>query len=81
MKIASVLTKEPNLRSEIIGYTYEDSDLVVAGKAIGLTPAPYPKLPDYDCVLRMIAHGWKLLSGPTTIEANEGSFYDWWLTK
>lgn len=75
MQVASVCTTTNNLRSEIDGWTYEDSSLLVRKKApglehvswaplfIGYTPSP-KLIPHYYCILEMLSEGWRLLGPP-----------------
>jgi hypothetical protein len=81
-QVAYISTKRPDLRSEITGWTYEDSDLLVwkarEGRFfIGFTPSP-KDIPNYSCILQMLNGGWKLLGPPVKDEWNE---WDWWLTR
>ncbi|HEY6021478.1 MAG TPA: hypothetical protein VIY48_16720 [Candidatus Paceibacterota bacterium] len=86
MHIASVITRNEDLRSEIEGYTHEDSSLLVRrsykdepGIFIGYTPGA--NFGQYKCVLEMLADGWKLL-GPPSKEAHfMGYGWCWWLTR
>lgn len=74
MQVASVCTARLTLRSEIDGWSYEDSSLLVRRQApgadmwppyfIGYTPAP-KEIPRYFCILEMLADGWVLLGPPT----------------
>ena len=76
MIIVAVSTKQDNLRAEIFGWTYEDSDLFIPGEPIGYTPG-YRGRQSHKTVLEMIADGYKLLGPPQKI----GAEWDWWLTK
>lgn len=91
-QIASVSTSGPTLRSEIVGWSFEDSDMLVRRSTpdrpgrifIGFTPAPLD-IPLYGTVLEMLADGWDLLGPPTdeswtNEEGNEIQQYEWWLT-
>lgn len=91
-KVLIVNTLECNLRSKIIGWSVEDSDLFVAGKEIGFTTRPHIQLP--NTVLEALSMGWKLLSSPTKketklpfdagksiYESNTITEYTWWLVK
>lgn len=90
MQVASVTTDEATLRSEIGGWTYEDSALFQnkewrGGLFIGYTPSP-KNIPQYKCILHMLADKWKLLGPPTREEFknNDGETivqYGWWLTR
>jgi hypothetical protein len=91
-QVASVSTNGPTLRSEIEGWTFEDSDLLVRKEAdrpgrifIGFTPSPRD-LPHYETVLEMLADGWDLLGPPTdeswtTEEGKPVPQWGWWLTR
>jgi hypothetical protein len=87
-QIATVSTRKGDLRSEIDGWTYEDSSLLVRrgdgerpGIFIGWTPSPRD-IPHYGCVLEMLADGWKLLGAPTFDDAPAvGGEWTWWLTR
>jgi hypothetical protein len=72
MQVASVSTRDPTVRSEIDGWTFEDASLLARrsldsnphGKIfIGYTPAP-KDIPHYGCILEMLADGWELLGPP-----------------
>jgi len=95
MQVASVMTDEPTLRSEIEGWTYEDSELLVRKSRpddassklfIGYTPSP-KNIPQYGCVLEMLADGWELLGPPVeegdlNKETNEiRTWWGWWLQR
>ncbi len=75
--VLCVETERPTLRADIIGWSAEDPRKVVEGP-IGWTRRG--ELPEYDCVLRALADGWRLL-GPPTPQAYIGSTCDWWLVK
>lgn len=85
-QVAYILTKAPNIRSEIEGWTYEDSSLLVRRGAnsnsrkifIGWTPAPRD-IPDYGTILEMLADGWTMLGPP--FSADDATGWDWWLTR
>lgn len=92
-KTLIVTTKRPNLRSEICGWTVEDSDLFNSGKSIGFTGNP--DMPAYninnlftypETVLEAQYHGWKLLAPPTrnVFRNPDGKLivtYEWWLVQ
>jgi hypothetical protein len=95
IQIASVSTASATVRSEIHGWTFEDASLLVrrsskssAGKIfIGYTPAP-KDIPDYGCVLEMLADGWELLGAPQretwttdegTADEKQHEQWGWWL--
>ena len=93
IQIASVATRDASVRSEIDGWTFEDARLLVKrsnpsneGKLfIGYTPSP-KDIPNYTCVLEMLADGWELL-GPPQKESwpiGEGTpreQWGWWLQR
>lgn len=85
MQLAHLATNGPSVRSEIDGWTFEDSSLLIEGKPIGLTPGP-KHIPHYTNIMEMLADGWVLL-GPPTKEAwkndcnEEISQWAWWLTR
>lgn len=69
-------TERCDLRSEVVGWTHEDSNLYVPGKMIGFTPAPiaYAR---YDTILEAQADGWKLIGPPVrSVDA-----YHWYLVR
>jgi hypothetical protein len=92
MQVASVSTNERTLRSEIDGWTFEDSDLLVHRSGpgpshklfIGYTPSP-KDIPLYTCILEMLADGWELLGPPQceTWEADgtQHEQWGWWLQR
>ncbi len=92
MQVASVSTSRPDLRSEIEGWSYEDSTLLVrrsyrdaGGIFIGYTPSPQG-IASYVCVLEMLADGWVLLGPPvrepyTDSDGVKGCYFGWWLTR
>jgi hypothetical protein len=92
MQVASVSSNGPTVRSEIEGWTFEDSALLVHrssptsdGKLfIGFTPSP-KDIPLYTCVLEMLADGWELLGPPEreTWEADgtQHEQWGWWLQR
>lgn len=89
-QIANVSTARPSVRSEIDGWIYEDSDLLVdrrdtSGK-LEIEYTPSPRNLHHTCVLEMIADGWKLLGPPIDASwANVNGVkipqWKWWLTK
>jgi hypothetical protein len=92
MQVATVSTRAASLRSSIDGYTVEDTKLLVRkqppqpspGKIfIGYTPTANA-LPAYDCILHMLADGWKLLGPPQREEHEVGECpeqWEWWLER
>lgn len=92
-QVAFVSTERQTIRSDIVGWGYEDSDLLVRKALprepwkifIGYTPAP-KDIPDYGTVMEMLADGWKLLGPPTeagwvTEDGKKIESWDWWLTR
>jgi hypothetical protein len=87
MQVATVLTPDMNVRSEIDGRTYEDSDLLVRRSRpssnrifIGFTPEPHD-IPYYTCVLEMLADGWELLGPPQREGCEVYTQWGWWLQR
>jgi len=76
MKVLICDTKQSCLRSEIVGWTQEDSNLFVKGKPIGYTPSP--KYDHPKTILEALANGWKLLGAPVKETPN---YWTWWLQK
>jgi hypothetical protein len=65
MKVLVMSTESASFRSEANGWGADDASTVVPGKPIGLSPG-YKGNYCYDCPLRAMADGWKLLAPPTT---------------
>lgn len=90
MKIFTCTTSGGTVRDEIIGWTFEDSDLYVPRKPVGFTPIPKNQ-PRYDTVIEALADGWKLLSAPVIWEERQRyteytehvnqTYWYWWLVK
>jgi hypothetical protein len=93
MQVASVATDRPTVRSEINGWSFEDSALLVRrsspssnGKIfIGYTPSP-KDIPFYTSILEMLADGWELLGPPeheewTTEDGKQHEEWSWWLQR
>ena len=90
MQVATVSTSRPSLRSEIDGWGFEDSSLLVRredpsnpGKLfIGYTPSP-KDIPLYTSVLEMLADGWELLGPPARetweTDGKQHEQWSWWL--
>ena len=77
MKVLIVSTSTSSLRSQIQGWSVEDSNLYVPNKPIGFTPGP-----DYNIVenspktiLESLSYGWKLLAPPKKDQVNNE--WDW----
>lgn len=91
-QVAYVLSDGGDMRSELVGWTFEDPSLLVKKGLqgalgdrifIGHTPAP-KDIPYYGTILEMLADGWKLLSVPVksgSIDDGKHVYYSWWLTR
>jgi len=87
MKVLTVTTVFPELRSECIGWTCEDSNEVqracdyyngnVRNIDVGSILTARGSY-SYDTVLHAVGDGWKLLGPPSKIGDKE---FEWWLTK
>jgi len=83
-KILVMETNASGLRSEASGWTYENADFVKIdehiGRSLGLGPnEPYPS---YECPLKALADGWKLLAPPKRITGPDYRYFIyWWFTK
>lgn len=76
MRMLTMVSKEPTLRSEVYGWTEEDSDLYIPGKPIGMTPGPRSSFSPAT-VLQALHAGYRLLGPPLHyVDA-----FEWWLTK
>ena len=73
-QVAMLVTDHADLRSTVTGWTFEDPRIVRHGRSIGHTPSPHD-IPRYDCVLRALADGWRLLGAPEAA----GDEWVWWL--
>ncbi len=76
MKILTVTTTSPTIRSEIVGWTHEDIDLYLEGAPIGMTPA----MRDYHrpaTIFEALWRGWNLLGPPQRMGHDDA--WDWWL--
>ena len=85
MQVLTVSTDDPNLRSEVWGWTHENAELFAPNKPIGMTPPPTPYYHPRD-VMMALYDGWKLLGPPIEgkdVDGNgkEITYYQWWLTK
>lgn len=78
-KVLVMLTKECNVRSKAGAWDGDDADLVVKDKQIGFTPTIQESI-CFDCPLRAMAAGWKLLAPPIR-ETPDLTYYMWWLVK
>ena len=77
-KYLMVETTRAQLRSEVIGYSYEDTaavDLAYLGGPAGPNPTGYHYYM-YPTVLHALAAGWRLIGQPQAC----GETYTWWLT-
>jgi hypothetical protein len=70
-------TREPRMRSEIVGWSMEDSSLYVPDKPIGFTPSLFPCVRDPETILQALAEGWRLLGPPQKAD----DIFEWWLTR
>lgn len=75
--ILTMTTVSGSVRSEAIGWGMDDSSLVVEDEEIGMTPSP-TEFYQFDCVLRAMHAGWKLLAPPVVVI---GESADWLLVK
>ena len=78
-EVLIMVTERGSLRAEVHGWTHEDASLVEPGH-IGMTGSPTPYAP-YDCVLRALADGWRLLGPATCRPDDEHPEWEWWLTR
>lgn len=87
-----IMTTERNsLRAEVVGWTYEKSSNVRPDmeKPIGISSIDRSQVlryPTYDCPVRALANGWKLLVPPTSFtwkndEGKEFTNFEWWFVK
>lgn len=78
-KVLIMSTRAASLRSEAVGWTYEDADLVRPGD-IGNTPAPDPYA-RHPTPMHALADGWRLLAPP--MRQQSGPFVEWelWFVK
>lgn len=74
--ILTLMTPRPDLRSEALGYSCENTILVQPDKPIGLSKSEWGW--NYDCPLRALADGWRLMGPPVKLD---GGNWDWWLTR
>lgn len=82
-------TASPSLRSEAIGWSFEDISLVDPdqSKPIGLSPSWQrgESCPTFDCVARALANGWRLTGPPYSyqceIDGETKTYWTWWLSK
>jgi hypothetical protein len=80
-KILHMTTSRPSLRAKADSWSAEDSNLVEFGKPIGMTH-DMKEFHCYDCPLRAVACGWKLLAPPVEDKYEDGNlFYNWWFVK
>jgi hypothetical protein len=83
-KILVMSTKRSDPRSEAIGWSAEDGDVIVPGRPIGESPGfrgPY----SYDTPMHAIRDGWRLLAPPKEYQqeylSGARAEWEWWLTK
>ena len=82
-KILIMTTSSNSMRSKAEGWSMEDSSLVNKDQRehIGLTPYKH-EFHAYDCPLRALANGWRLLAPPTEYtEAGLFVKFEWWFEK
>lgn len=77
-KILVMSTREATLRSEAIGWDLVEDPGRVKPGPIGLTPSDKEASQTFDCVLRAMSKGWRLLGPP---ERNKDGTASWWLEK
>lgn len=88
-KILIMQTEQPSVRSDTIGFSAEDGDLVQLGAPIGLSRSLWVE--NYHTPLHAIGDGWRLLAPPVPFEENRQNpktnqeytvtCYEWWLIK
>lgn len=76
-RIFTATTESPSIRSEVVGWTFEDPELFVPHQPIGMTPSPKDQR-HYDTIMEALWAGWKLLAPPK--EVSDG-VWDWWLVR
>lgn len=78
MKLYELLvleTQNASPRSEAIGWSFEDPSLIKAGP-IGLSPSGMMPEHHYDCPMRALADGWRLL-GPPQLQSTGKNAVAW----
>lgn len=83
-KVLIMSTQTSDLRSEAIGWSAEDSNLVRPGP-IGNSPG-FPGPYSYPTPVHALADGWRLLAPPTQFDVKSGNGtvrreWEWWFTK
>jgi hypothetical protein len=79
-KILTIVTDSASLRSTSEAWGVEDGDLVNMDKPIGLSPSG--PLNAYDCPLKAIGDGWRLIGPPQETTFNTDKvYYRWWFEK
>lgn len=86
-KILTITTLDSDLRATSEAWGWENGDFVDIDKPIGLSGSGKAP-PAYDCPLKAIGDGWKLLAPPVKDYwkvplGNEPPtvIYEWWFTK
>lgn len=80
-KILTMLTRSVSLRSDADGWSGDDANVVNIEKPIGLSPGLYGFY-CYDCPLKAMAAGWRLMAPPVEEKWDDGDiFYRWWFEK
>jgi hypothetical protein len=70
-------TSGGGVRDEVIGWTCNDSSLVIPDKHIGYTPGPKFNYM-YSTVLHALHDNWKILGPPKKLEDDT---FEWWLVR
>lgn len=76
-QLLMLLTKDPVIRSEVIGWQHEDITRFYRGKPIGFTSPPKNRY-EPKTVFEALADGWDLIGPP--IEMDDDTF-EWWLKR
>lgn len=79
-QILCLITESQSLRSIIVGWdNIQDPNLVIWGEPIGKAKSIPTNM--YDCVLRAMADGWRLLGPPqrSVNECDHSVCFDWWM--
>lgn len=90
-KILVMHTERPDLRGKADGWDWEDGDEVMIDKPIGLSShwkdqeykkfGLWPSVACYDCPLKALADGWKLLAPPVDTGTRDELNWEWWFVK
>lgn len=73
-------TTHATIRSEVWGWTVEDTDCFIPNKPIGYSGHPKENYM-YTTVFEALYHGFRLLAPPTRNIVNTTVSWEWWLTK